>query len=76
MADEDVSDADNIRIRDFVVRFLYNFNLAKGEGISGTVIQQSYIDQLDRVSAESTTFIKNQKRIFKTVVNRHDGRFI
>ncbi|CAD6439179.1 c0474d14-bfc2-46eb-93cb-f58074e68cee [Sclerotinia trifoliorum] len=69
MADEDVSDADNIRIRDFVVRFLYDYNLAKGEGVPGTVIQQSYIDQVDRVAAESSTFIKNQKRIFKTVVN-------
>ncbi|KAJ8064214.1 hypothetical protein OCU04_006562 [Sclerotinia nivalis] len=70
MADEDVSDADNIRIRDFVIRFLYDYNLAKGEGISGTVIQQPYIDQLDRVPAESSTFIKNQKKIFKTVVAR------
>ncbi|KAI9647003.1 hypothetical protein NHQ30_005004 [Ciborinia camelliae] len=70
MADVDVSDEDETRIRDFVVRFLYDYHLAEGEGVSGNVIQQPYIDQLDRVLAESPTFIKNQKKIFKSVMGR------
>ncbi|KAB8290023.1 hypothetical protein EYC80_010349 [Monilinia laxa] len=68
MANVEVSDADNNRIRDFVVRFLYDYNLADGEGISGTVIQQPYIDQFDRVLTENPDFIKNQKKKFKKVV--------
>lgn len=70
MADEEVSEADNTRIRDFVVRFLYDYNLAEGEGISGTIIQQHWLDQLDRVLVENPTSVKHQKRIFKTVVKR------
>ncbi|KAA8573297.1 hypothetical protein EYC84_003785 [Monilinia fructicola] len=68
MANVEVSDADNIRIRDFVVRFLYDYHLPDGEGISGTVMQQPYIDQFDRVLTENPDFIKNQKKKFKTVV--------
>lgn len=69
MADVEVSDAEKVRIRDFVVRYLYDYHLAGGEGIFGTVIQQSYIEQIDRVSAQDPVFIKKQKRIFKAVVN-------
>ncbi|RAL59668.1 hypothetical protein DID88_000301 [Monilinia fructigena] len=68
MANVEVSDADNNCIRNFVVRFLYDYNLADGEGISGTVIQQSYIEQFDRVLTENPDFIKNQKKKFKKVV--------
>ncbi|KAF7926105.1 uncharacterized protein EAE97_010405 [Botrytis byssoidea] len=70
MADEEVSDADNIRIRDFVVRFLYDYKLPQGEGISGTVMQQPYLDQLDRVLVENPALIKKQKKTFKIVVSR------
>ncbi|TGO64783.1 hypothetical protein BOTNAR_0084g00140 [Botryotinia narcissicola] len=70
MADEEVSDADNIRIRDFVIRFLYDYNLPQGEGISGTVMQQPYLDQLDRVLVENPSLIKKQKKTFKIVVSR------
>ncbi|TGO82085.1 hypothetical protein BPOR_0925g00010 [Botrytis porri] len=70
MADEEVSDADNIRIRDFVLRFLYNYNLPQGEGISGTVMQQPYLDQLDRVLVETPALMKKQKKTFKIVVSR------
>ncbi|KAF7957329.1 hypothetical protein EAE96_002915 [Botrytis aclada] len=70
MADEEVSDADDTRIRDFVVRFLYDYNLPQGEGISGTVMQQPYLDQLDRVLVETPALIKKQKKTFKIVVSR------
>lgn len=70
MADDEVSDADNTRIRDFVVRFLYDYNLPQGEGISGTVMQQPYLDQLDRVLVENPALIKKQKKTFKIVVSR------
>ncbi|ATZ48639.1 hypothetical protein BCIN_03g08290 [Botrytis cinerea B05.10] len=70
MADEDVSDADNVRIRDFVVRFLYDYNLPQGEGISGTAIQQPYLDRLDRALVENPALIKKQKKTFKIVVSR------
>ncbi|TGO21009.1 hypothetical protein BPAE_0248g00030 [Botrytis paeoniae] len=70
MADEEVSDADNIRIRNFVVRFLYDYNLPQGEGISGTAMQQPYLDQLDRVLVENPALIKKQKKTFKIVVSR------
>ncbi|ESZ89860.1 hypothetical protein SBOR_9756 [Sclerotinia borealis F-4128] len=69
MADEEISDADNARIRDFVVRYLYDYHLPEGEGISGPTIQQAYINELDRVLAESSTSIKNQKKCFKSIVN-------
>ncbi|QSZ35719.1 hypothetical protein DSL72_006841 [Monilinia vaccinii-corymbosi] len=70
MEDVEVSDADDLRIRDFVVRFLYDYPLADGQGISGNVIQQPYIDQLDRVLTENPDLVKNQKKIFKTVLRR------
>ncbi|TEY81178.1 hypothetical protein BOTCAL_0034g00420 [Botryotinia calthae] len=70
MADGEVSDADNVRIRDFVVRFLYDYNLPQGEGISGTVIQQPYLDQLNRALVENPALIKKQKKTFKIVVSR------
>ncbi|KAK6610551.1 hypothetical protein H4I96_02149 [Botrytis cinerea] len=61
MADEDVSDADNVRIRDFVVRFLYDYNLPQGEGISGTAIQQPYLDRLDRALGTTLELLENNE---------------